>query len=252
MDFIATRTDSMIPYFQEIMKTVWAVIAEGFSGSTITPGTTTTDDMVWWFREKIAELGYSTWFQTSVSTIRNGLPAPISGVIQKGDMLHVDIGFAAYNLHTDTQHLAYVLKDNETDVPAGLKNGLAKANIMQDILMENLLVGRTGNEILASSRADMTNRGMNGTFYSHPVGDNGHAAGALIGYVNIQDPVPVRGDIKVIPSMWYSVELQATVAVPEWGNRAIEFRQEEDMYIDAKGVNHWVLGRQTEFHLVRS
>jgi len=251
LDFIATRTDSMVPYFKEIMQTVWAVIDEGFSSAVITPGVTTTDDVVWWFREKIQELGYSTWFQTSTNVFRFGSRLPVSGVIQKGDMLWNDIGFTAYNLHTDTQHLGYVLRDNETDVPQGLKNGLKTANTMQDILMAYLRVGSTGNDILASCRERMTSLGINGTFYSHPVGDDGHAAGTLIGYVNIQTPVPVRGDVKVIPSTWYSVELQATVAVPEWGGQEIEFRQEEDMYIDSNGDNFWVYGRQTEFHLIR-
>jgi len=240
----------MLPYFRDIMSTVWAVIGEGFSSATIIPGITTTDDVVWWFREKIRELGYDTWFQTSVNVFRRGVPTSFSGIIQRGDMIWCDIGFSAFNLHTDTQHVGYVLRENETDVPQGFKNGLGTANTMQDILMRQIQVGRTGNEVLASSRAEMTSRGITGTFYSHPVNDYGHGSGPLIGYVNIQTPVPVRGDIKIIPSMWYSVELQATVQVPEWGNQAIEFRQEEDMQIDANGENHWIFGRQTEFHLI--
>ena len=69
--------------------------------------------------------------QTSVGVFREGSRNQISGVIRRGDMLWCDIGFTAYNLHTDTQHVGYVLKENETDVPAGLKEGLRKANIMQ-------------------------------------------------------------------------------------------------------------------------
>lgn len=251
LDFIGTRTESMLPKFKEIMEAVWAVIDEGFSASVITPGVTHTNDVVWWFREKIQALGYQTWFQTSTNVYRQGFPGAISAVIQKGDMLWCDIGFVAYNLHTDTQHLGYVLKDNETDVPEGLKNGLRAANIMQDIIMRELKVGRTGNDILMSCIDSMRSMGIDGTFYSHPVDDYGHGAGPLIGYWDIQEPVPVQGDVPVIPNTYYSIELQATSAVPEWGNQPVSFPQEEDMSIDSFGTNSWVYGRQTEFHIVR-
>ena len=46
--------------------------------------------------------------------------------------------------------------------------------------------------------------------YSHPIGMNGHGAGPLIGLWDYQDGVPGRGDAKVIPTMWFSIELQAT------------------------------------------
>lgn len=252
LDFIATRVDSMIPWYKIMMETVWSVIAKGFSSAVITPGVTTTDDVVWWFREEIRSLGYTTWFQPSVGIFRKGIPSQgFSGVINKGDMIWCDIGFTALGLNTDTQHVGYVLRDNETDVPEGLKNGLRTSNIMQDILMEELKVGLTGNVILANSRQEMSRRGINGSFYSHPIGDNGHGAGALIGYIDIQEPVPVRGDALVIKNSWFSIELQSIVSVPEWNGQKVEFRQEEDMFIDGQGVNHWVYNRQTEFHLVR-
>jgi len=189
----------MLPYFRDIMSTVWAVIGEGFSSATIIPGITTTDDVVWWFREKIRELGYDTWFQTSVNVFRRGVPTSFSGIIQRGDMIWCDIGFSAFNLHTDTQHVGYVLRENETDVPQGFKNGLGTANTMQDILMRQIQVGRTGNEVLASSRAEMTSRGINGTFYSHPVNDYGHGSGPLIGYVNIQTPSQFAATSRLFP-----------------------------------------------------
>ena len=43
---------------------------------------------------------------------------------------------------------------------------------------------------------------------------NGHGAGPLIGLWDYQDGVPGRGDAKVIPNMWFSIELQATTPVP--------------------------------------
>ncbi len=63
--------------------------------------------------------------------------------------------------------------------------------------------------------------------------------------------MPGRGDAKIIPSMWFSIELQATSAVPEWNGQPVRMALEEDMAIDASGKKMWALKRQTEFHLVR-
>jgi len=65
------------------------------------------------------------------------------------------------------------------------------------------------------------------------------------------DGVPGRGDAKVIPNMWFSIELQATTPVPEWGNQPVRSAQEEDAVVGADGLARWALKRQTEFHLVR-
>ena len=61
-----------------------------------------------------------------------------------------------------------------------------------------------------------------------------------------------RGDAKVIPNMWFSIELQATTKVPEWNGQPVHSAQEEDAVIDAAGAIRWALKRQTEFHLVKS
>ena len=168
----------------------------------------------------------------------------------KGDVLHCDFGVTAMGLNTDTQHMGYVLKDGETDVPAGLKAALLASNKLQDITTEELKPGRSGNEILKASLTRMKAGGIDGTLYSHPIGLHGHGAGALIGLWDYQDGVPGRGDHKVIPGMWYSIELQATTKVPEWGNQPVRSMQEEDVMIGADGKVRWANGRQTKFHVV--
>lgn len=117
--------------------------------------------------------------------------------------------------------------------------------------MDEVRPGRTGNEALQSSLARMRAEGIDGTVYTHPIGMHGHGAGPLIGLWDRQEGVSGRGDAKVIPSMWFSIELQATSQVPEWGGQRVRMALEEDMTIDAAGRNAWALGRQTTFHLVR-
>ena len=172
-------------------------------------------------------------------------------MIQKGDVLHCDFGITAMRLNTDTQHMGYVLRDGETDAPAGLKAALVSANRLQDIVTSEIRPGRSGNEVLASSRTRMTSGGIDGTIYSHPIGMHGHGAGPLIGLWDYQDGVPGRGDHVMQPSTWYSIELQATSKVPEWDGQAVRVGQEEDVILNGAGAVRWGYQRQTQFHLVR-
>jgi tetratricopeptide (TPR) repeat protein len=254
LDLIASRIPEEAEVFQRMTRLVWGIIDTAFSTAVITPGVTRTEDVVWWMRQKVNDLGLGTWFQPSVSVQRRGVTDAQLGanpVIQKGDVLHCDFGITAMRLNTDTQHMGYVLLDGESDVPAGIRRALQNSNRLQDIVVAELRAGRSGNEILSASLARMKAEGINGTVYSHPVGVHGHGAGPLIGLWDYQDGVPGRGDAKVIPNMWYSIELQATTPVPEWNNQPVRSAQEEDVIVGADGVPRWAYQRQTTFHLVR-
>ncbi len=254
VDMIASRQPEEEAAFNELNRVAWQIIEEAFSNRVITPGVTKVDDVVWWMRQRLADLGLTTWFQPSVEIQRQSGVGELVGVnptIAPGDVLHCDFGVTAMGLNTDTQHMAYVLKPGETDVPAGIKKALLASNRMQDISIEELKPGRTGNQVLKASLDKMRTEKINGTIYSHPIGLHGHGAGALIGLWDYQDGVPGRGDHKVIPGMWYSIELQATTPAPEWGGQPIRSAQEEDVIIDASGKVRWGYKRQSEFHLVR-
>jgi Xaa-Pro aminopeptidase len=252
IDYLAVRIPEMMPRYRQMMETVHAMISHAFSNAVIEPGVTTTEDVVWWFRERIREMGMDTWFQPSVSVQRlGGLPeggGPV--VIQRGDLIWTDVGLDFMGLTTDTQHNGYVLREGESDVPEGLKVCLATSNRMQDLLLEEMEPGRTGNEILASTLARMEAEDIDGTVYTHPIGDHGHGAGPLIGRWDAQEGVPVRGDVVLRPSTWHSIELQATVPVPEWDGQQVSCRQEEEAYLDEEGNRHWMFRRQEQFHLV--
>ncbi len=254
VDMIAARQPEEEAMFRELNRVAWEIISEAFSNKVITPGVTKADDVLWWMRQRVNDLGLGTWFQTSVEVQRQFGSPELVGVnptILPGDVLHCDFGITALGLNTDTQHMAYVLKPGETDVPAGLKKVLLASNRLQDITVAELRPGRTGNEVLAAALKRMRDEKIDGTLYSHPIGLNGHGAGALIGLWDYQDGVPGRGDHKIIPGMWYSIELQATAPVPEWNNQLVRSAQEEDVIIDANGKVRWAFGRQTTFHLVR-
>jgi len=251
---IASRLPDEEAFYAKMQALVWAMTHEMFSSRVITPGKTRTSDLVWWWRQRVNDQGLGTWFQPSIEVQRKGVTSESLGedpIIQRGDVLHCDVGITAARLNTDTQHMAYVLLPGETDAPAGLKKALANANGMQDLAMEEIKPGRTGNQILRSMLERARARGLDGTMYSHPIGLHGHGAGPLIGLWDYQDGVPGRGDAVVIPSMWYSIELQATTPVPEWGGQPVRMAQEEDMVMGTDGKPRWALRRQDRLFLIK-
>ena len=253
IDYISTRLPEMLPVYVEMQKIAHEIIATAFSDAVIIPGITTTEDVVWWMRQRVNDLGLGTWFQPSVSVQRRGVAMGDSTApaIVHGDVLHCDFGITALGLNTDTQHMGYVLRPGESEAPEGLQEALAVGNRLQDIVMEELVPGRTGNEVLAAALSRMRAEGINGTVYSHPIGDHGHGAGPLVGLWDRQEGVPGRGEVKVRPNTWFSIELQSTVPVPEWDGQEVRMALEEDAALDEDGDRHWVLQRQQDLHLVR-
>ena len=254
LELIASRLPEEEAFYAKMQERVWQMTQTMFSSKVIVPGRTRTSDLVWWWRQRTNDQGLGTWFQPSIEVQRKGVTSEQLGedpVIERGDVLHCDVGITVARLNTDTQHMAYVLLPGETDAPAGLKKALANSNAMQDIAMEEIKPGRSGNEILRGVLQRMKAKGIDGTMYSHPIGMHGHGAGPLIGLWDYQDGVPGRGDAKVIPSMWFSIELQATTPVAEWGGQPVRMAQEEDMIVEASGRARWALKRQSTLILVK-
>ena len=255
VELIEVRLPEMLPVYRHLMQWAHAIIEEAFSRTVITPGKTRTDDVAWWMRQRALNLGFAAWFHPSVDIQRRKSPqdedVDTSRIIQRGDLLHCDFGISAMRLNTDTQHMAYVLREGESDAPEGLKHALRRSNRLQDLLLGNMRAGRTGNDILMATLEQMRAEGIEGSVYSHPIGEHGHGAGPLIGLWDRQEPIPGRGDLPVRRNSWYSIELQATTMVPEWGNQPVRSAQEEDACVDADGSVRWVLARQGQLHLIR-
>ena len=248
--WLEKRLPEEIEVYHHLAHLAHEIIAEAFSSRVITPGLTTTEDVVWWMREKIAELKLDTWFQPSVSIQRPASSPYRDNVIHRGDLLHCDMGITYLRLNTDTQEHAYVLRPGEKDAPAGLKKALAVGNRLQDILVAEFKVGRTGNEILRLALEKARAEGIEASIYSHPLGFHGHAAGPTIGLWDHQEGVPGPGDYPLYPDTCYSIELNVQVPVPEWGGQKVRIALEQDAVFTKDGVK-FLDGRQTAFHLVR-
>jgi Xaa-Pro aminopeptidase len=254
--WLETRTPEEMAVYPMIVRMAHAIIAEGFSEAVIQPGVTTTEDVQWWYRDRIRDLNLTAWFHPSVSVQRpesgeagDFSSRPEASVIQPGDLLHVDFGITYLRLNTDTQQHAYVLKPGETEAPAGLRDGLATGNRLQNILTNQFETGRTGNEILAAALSQAESEGIDATIYTHPIGFHGHGAGPTIGLWDQQGGVPGKGDYPLYANTAYSIELNAAVSVPEWDGQEILIKLEEDAFFDGETVGY-IDGRQKELHLI--
>ncbi len=256
--WLETRTASEMAAYPHIVRIAHSIIAEAFSEKAITPGVTTTDDVRWFMRQRVADLGLATWFHPSVNIQRPEqevfeiakMNIDSGNVIMPGDFLHLDFGITYLRLNTDTQHHAYVLKPGETEVPKGLRDGLKAANKVQDALKAEMKAGRSGNEVLAAARKTIGKQKIDGTIYSHPIGYHGHGAGPWLGAWEDQSPIADgRGTKKVNPNTAWSIELSAQRAVPEWGGQIVRFMTEEDAYFDGETVRY-LDGRQTEITII--
>ncbi len=245
--WIETRTEKEMQLFEQLTQITHDIIAETFSDKVIKPSQTTTDDLVWYMRQKVNDLGLKTWFHPTVdiqrsseklgSHITSFSKRPGENIIQKGDLLHCDFGITYLRLNTDCQQHAYVLKDDETKVPAFLMTAFQKGNRLQDILTSNYIEGKTGNEILSKSLKEAKKEGLRPSIYTHPLGLYGHSSGSTIGMWDSQGGVPVNGDYPLHRNTAYAIELNTTVHVKAW-NRDIRIMLEEPGFYGKDGFRY--------------
>ncbi|MFC2169796.1 M24 family metallopeptidase [Acidobacteriota bacterium] len=248
--WLETRSAEELEVYPHIVAIAHGIIAEAFSRTVITPGVTTTQDVVWWMREKIRDLHLKTWFHPSISIQRPESSGYKGNVIHRGDVLHCDIGITYLGLNTDTQEHAYVLGENEIDVPNGLKIALKSGNRLQDILMEEYKEGKTGNEILEASLNKARKEGLKASIYTHPLGFHGHGAGPTIGLWDNQENVPGKGDYPLYSNTCYAIELNVKSIIPEWEGQEVRIALEQDAVFTRKGA-YFLDGRQTKFHVIK-
>ncbi len=256
--WLETRTEKEMAIYPMICRISHQIIQEAFSEKVIQPGVTTTDDVVWYLRQRITDLGLDTWFHPTVDIqradasnfdhLRTFARRPSQQVIMPGDLIHTDFGITYLRLNTDQQQIAYILKPGETDVPDYLKKAFQQGNRLQEILTEQFTAGKSGNQILLDALAQSEREGINGTIYPHPIGLHGHAAGPTIGMWDAQGGVKGPGDYPLFENTAYSIELNAAVKIDEW-NKTVRIMLEEDGYFDKDGFRY-IDGRQREIYTV--
>lgn len=234
--WLETRTDQEMKVYPILLKITHAIIKEGFSNKVVIPNQTTTDDLVWWFRQKLSDMGLTTWFHPSIE-IQRRKPNEADNVIRPGDLLHVDFGITYLRLNSDVQEHAYVLLPDEVEVPKDLQNAFTKTNRLQDILTSQFNVGKSGNVILAAALKQAKEESIQPSIYTHPIGYHGHAAGTTIGMWDFQNGVPGTGDYKMNASTCYSIELNAMHTINGW-DKPIRIALEQNGYYDGQSFKY--------------
>ncbi|NND88104.1 MAG: M24 family metallopeptidase, partial [Flavobacteriaceae bacterium] len=250
--WIETRTEKEMKLYNTLVEITHEIIDEAFSSKVITPGMTSTEDVVWWMREKVTSMGLETWFHPTIDVQRDNeaLKSHIYSfskgekekIIIPGDLLHCDFGITYIGLNTDCQQHAYVLKENEEEVPEFLQQAFATGNRVQDIFTSNFAVGKTGNEILLQSLKKAKAEGLRPSIYTHPLGTYGHSSGTTLGMWDSQGGVPHTGDYPLHFNTVYAIELNNTTTIKEW-NKDIRIMLEEAGFFGEKGFRY-VNGRQ--------
>ena len=255
--WIETRTDLEMTVFSQLVEISSSIIREAFSTKVITPGVTSTDDVVWWMREKVLSLGLDTWFHPTVDVQRKDNSDLYAfdnkskfDIILPGDLLHCDFGISYLTLNTDTQELAYVLRPGETNAPDFLIKAFKEGTRIQDIFTNNFKQGLTGNEILKRSLEQGKSEGLRPSIYTHPLGTYGHSAGTTIGMWDSQGGVPFTGDYPLQYNTAYAIELNTTVYIEEW-EKDIRIMLEVPGFFGENGFRY-INGRLKEFLLVGS
>ena len=255
--WIETRTPKEMIIFEDLVRITHQIIAEAFSNKVITPGETTTDDVVWWLREKVLDLGLTTWFHPTVDVQRADKSDLYAfdnkskfDIIQPGDLVHCDFGISYLTLNTDCQELAYVLRPDEDRAPEFLVQALADGNRVQDIFTNNFKEGLTGNEILKKSLKEGRSEGLRPQIYTHPLGTYGHSAGTTLGMWDSQNGVAGTGDYPLHFDTTYAIELNTKVFISQW-NKDIRIMLEEAGFFGENGFRY-VNKRQEELLLIAS
>jgi Xaa-Pro aminopeptidase len=254
MRWYETRSPRELSFYRHMAGIAHDLIGEFFSNEVIIPDVTTSADVEWWIRQRITDLGLTTWFHPSIDIRRSPEDTERYGrdddVIRRGDLLHCDVGIGYLGLQTDMQHNAYVLRIGETEPPEGLRELLRKGNRLQEIHLEEMRAGRTGNEILGSILERGRAEGLRPRVYTHPIGPYGHGSGTMIGMPEKQEFVPGTGEHPLHVNTVLSMEFSVASDVPEWGGIEVSMGLEEEVVVTATGAR-FVDGYPRALYLIR-
>jgi len=279
--FLEKRSPEEIGAFHYVTRIAHDVIAEAFSNRAIIPDVTTTDELNWWIRQRYRDLGLMTSDHPTITLqrclaerkkyaesgehFRIDLP-PRNGynsVIRRGDIIACDTGVDYLGLGTDTQQVAYVLKEGESTVPEGLKTAIARTNRLQDLFAAEFREGRKGNDIWLAALKKAKAEELRPAIYSHPIPyflmryeGNGafykntrYGAGPDLGDGESEEPTE-RGEYPVYLNTVYAMELDTMTSVPEWGGQDVRIVLEQTVAFTDKGLV-FLGGRQTDWHVIK-
>ena len=281
--FLEKRSPAEISVFNHVARVAYDIIGEAFSNKVIVPDVTTTDDLNWWIRQRYRDLGLETSDHPTITIQRSVLERPTYAeddehfridvpprngynmIIRRGDIIGVDTGINYFGVGTDTQQVAYVLKEGEADVPEGLKVALNNTNRLQIHFANAFAAGRPSNDIVNAALETARDDGLRPSIYSHPLpyylrryGLNGgfikmrYGAGPGLGGNQLSEPAPSLppGGYPVYGNTTYAMELHTWTSVPEWNGQDVRIVLEQNVAMTEDRLI-FLGGRQVEWYVVK-
>ncbi len=261
-EYVDTRLPGEMAHYRTAVELTEALARRALSREAITPGKTTVGDVRRWLYDALWAHGVRTWFQPDLRVQRAGAAsassrgflavAPESMVIERGDVVHLDFGLSYMGFDTDWQKMAYVLNDDESDVPDGLKAAMRNTNTLQDAVMRrHSRPGVLAADVYTNTMAEMKAKRIEAMIYSHPIGLHGHGLGASIDFRATQrTDIAQQAQKRLRLGSYISIELNTATPVREWGGQKVFVMMEDDAHLTEQGWEFF-RPRQEQWYLVR-
>lgn len=262
-DFRSRHTSGELAVFGEAGNFSYTIAERALSNEVITPGITSLADVAWWMMDQLfknsleSSFGMPSVYVTGPDGI---LATSNERIIQRGDILMIDWGVGLMGYYTDMKRIAYVLKDGETALPAGIANAFNQAVKARDVVKAAIKPGFPAQQNMDRIYKSLEENGFlrmkefnkPGTSEKtdvmigcHAVGDWGHGSGPSIAHFN-----PVQLTYMIRPTNLLSIELFAYTSLPEWGGRKLRIPLEDDAVVTDRGVE-WIYPVNHKILLIR-
>jgi hypothetical protein len=259
-EYLDTRIPAEFEHYVAAVELTDELGRKAFSNEVIVPGKTTVGEVRWWLLDRYSDYDVEPWFVPDIRVQRKGAENPTSRgflavapddtVIERGDLLHMDIGFTYMGLNTDWQKMGYVLREGEREVPAGLNAALSKATTLWEVLSRVSHPGDTAGEVYRETMEEMERLGIEAMIYSHPLGNHGHGLGASIDFRAAEKEDADERQSKLLREGSYiAIEFSIADEIPEWDGQKVWIMQEDPAYLTDSGWKQFV-PRQEAIYIV--
>ncbi len=254
-EYVGRRTDAELEIEKAASWRTWNLLRRALSNEVIVPGRTRLMDVWGWIVDERKSQHLDFNFPPNLTVYRQGEDEGLDGyanpVILPGDLIHVDFGVRLMGLVTDQQHLAYVLREDETAPPAGLTRAFELSARVAEIYADELQPERVGVDVKQAVEARAAREGIDALVYGHTQGNWVHGVGARTVH-----NWPERYGIFAIKTVgtreFWSIEFRITAPIPEWDDQEVPIPREEDAWIDDEGRVRYLTGPQKALWLIRS
>jgi Xaa-Pro aminopeptidase len=260
-DFRSERIAGEIIEFSKVANITRNLLERALSNEVVIPGKTTLNEVSWWLEEQRHALGLeSGWHPTVFLSPPDGIEiSNTDRPIQPGDVIQIDWGIGQNNFFTDMKRFAYVLREGETEVPAGIQKAFEESRKIRELVKNNVRSGRTGREQLDHLKRLVAEAGYVYTEEEHPSSVKGievnigmHAAGNLghdVG-ASLFEIFPLRTTYEVRPNSLIAFEFIVFTPAAEWGGHKVPVCIEENALITERGIE-WVHPPQNRVLVIR-